>query len=224
MLCRVAGIHQNPKLMLKFFIQLPDTDRLNYYISLDFFTIMVKIIIEHLDARLWKWSLLEYRHVSDYVGKVNVIFTNIKSDKAGKMLAGLGEVHRESVKQFNKTNACILDPDAKVTLAPSDQFDYLVLGGILGDFPMKRRTRKELSDVLPWPARNLGHYQMSTNTAAIVAWKIMHGTPMERLKFIRRLKIKVNEFEEVILPYRFLLEDGKPVLPEGYIEIAKKSW
>ncbi|MCM2325117.1 MAG: SAM-dependent methyltransferase, partial [Candidatus Woesearchaeota archaeon] len=95
---------------------------------------------------------------------------------------------------------------------------------ILGNFPPEKRTKKELTSRLGFPARNLGKNQMSTNTAAIVTWKIIDGTRLEDLKFKRKLVIKTGEFEEVILPYKYLIEDGKLLLPKGYIEMAKKSW
>jgi ribosome biogenesis SPOUT family RNA methylase Rps3 len=186
---------------------------------------MTKIIIEHLDPRLWKWCYLEYKHVSDLIGKKNLIFTNIKSDKAKEKLIQLGEVYKEKVEKLDFKNACVLDPNAKETLNPKDnKFDYLVVGGILGNFPPEKRTKKELTDKLGYPARNLGHNQMSTNTASYVAWKIIHGTHLEELKFKRKLVIKLGQFEEVILPYKYLIENGKLVLPEGYIEMAKKFY
>jgi ribosome biogenesis SPOUT family RNA methylase Rps3 len=187
-------------------------------------SIMPKIIIEHLDPRLWKWSLMEYRHASDYIGKGNIIFTNIKSASSKAKLDGYGTIKREKIEKLGLRNACILDPYAKEVLTPKDKFDYYILGGILGNFPPEKRTRKELTSRLGFPARNLGRSQMSTNTAAIVTWKIAHGARLESLKFRNKLKIKTGEFEEVILPYKYLLEDGKLLLPEGYIEMAKKSW
>lgn len=185
---------------------------------------MTKFIVEHLDPRLWKWSLLEYKHISDIVGKDNIIFTNIKSKKEQQKLRKIGDVCAESVKELNFKNMCILDPSAKQTLTPEDKFDYILLGGILGDYPRKKRTKKELTDKMKqYSARNLGKQQMSTNTAAYVAWKIVNGTPLSRLKFKRRLVIKVNDCEEIILPFSFVEENGAIVLPEGYIELVKSK-
>ncbi len=183
---------------------------------------MAKIIIEHLDPRLWKWSFLEYRHVSDVIGKNNLIFTNIRSVSSKDKLSFFGKIYKEKAEKLNLKNACVLDPGAKETLTPEDKFDYLIVGGILGDFPPQKRTKKELTSRLGFPSRNLGHSQMSTNTAAIVAWKIMHGTPLNRLEFKNKLVIKIGKYEEVILPYKYLSEGGKLVLPGGYVEMAKK--
>jgi ribosome biogenesis SPOUT family RNA methylase Rps3 len=183
---------------------------------------MVKIIIEHLDPRLWKWSFLEYKHVSEVIGKENLIFTNIKSESSKLKLSPFGKTHKEKVEKLNLKNACVLDPGAKETLDPKDKFGYLIVGGILGDFPPQKRTKKELTNKLNYPARNLGKSQMSTNTAAIVAWRIMRGTRLEDLKFKNKLVIKTGKYEEVILPYKYLIENEKLVLPDGYIEMAKK--
>ncbi len=185
---------------------------------------MPKIIIEHLDPRLWKWSLLEYRHASEYIGKGDIIFTNIKTQSSREKLEDYGRIYREKIEKLSFKNACILDPYAKEQLSPKDKFEYYIIGGILGNFPPEKRTRKELTSRLGFPARNLGKSQMSTNTAAIVTWKIAHGKTLEELKFKNKLKIKTGEFEEVILPYKYLIENKKLVLPEGYIEMAKKSW
>jgi ribosome biogenesis SPOUT family RNA methylase Rps3 len=185
---------------------------------------MTKLVIEHLEPKLWKWCMVEYKHISDSVGKENVIFTNIKSPSERKTLEKLGKVIEKSIKDIKLKNLCVLDPGAKATLTSKDRkFDYLLLGGILGDFPMRRRTKKELTDVLGYPARNLSNYQMSTNTAAYVAWKILHGTPISKMKFKRGLTVKSGECEDITLPFRFLIEDGKIFMPKGYIELIKNK-
>jgi len=205
----------------------------------------IKFIIEHLDPKLWKWSYTEYKHISDTIGKENIIFTNIKSEKDKNKLSKLGKVFELSIKdnkllnKFGRNNICILDPGAKETLNPKDskKFSYLVLGGILGDYPRKRRTKKELTDHLNGiPIRNLSKFQMSTNTAGYVAWKILNGTPLSNIKFARKLKVKVDEYSDVELPFSFVKEKVKKeingkikeveelVLPDGYIEMVKEEW
>ncbi|MEM2131351.1 MAG: RNA methyltransferase, partial [Candidatus Woesearchaeota archaeon] len=189
---------------------------------------MTKIIIEHLDKRLWKWSLMEYKHASELIGKENIIFTNIKTEKSIEKLKDYGLIYKEKIEALLKKEnskidfkkACILDPFAKETLKPSDKFDYLIIGGILGDYPPQKRTRKELTSKLNFTARNLGKVQMSTNTAAYVAWKIVNGFSLEKMKF-KKLKIKIGKYQEVILPYRYLIENNDFVIPKGYIEMAK---
>ena len=63
-------------------------------------------VIEHLEPKLFKWCLLEYAHISFFVGKKNLLFTNIKSAALNKF----GRVESRSVKQLRFVNACILDP------------------------------------------------------------------------------------------------------------------
>ncbi len=184
----------------------------------------MKFVIEHLDPRLWKWSFIEYKHISDFAGKENTIFTNIRGPKTIEKLKKIGEVYEKSVKELKFDNACVLDPDAKETLSPKDKFDYLILGGILGDNPPQKRTKKEITSRMGLPARNLGPRQMSTNTAAYVAWKISKGTPLQKIQFEEQLVIKVSDWEEVILDFPYVKENGKLVLPDGYIEIAKKMY
>jgi ribosome biogenesis SPOUT family RNA methylase Rps3 len=184
----------------------------------------MKFIIEHLDPRLWKWSYMEYKHISDFSGKENVIFSNIRGPKTIQKLSEIGKVYEKSVKELNFENACILDPNAEKTLSPEDNFDYLIMGGILGDNPPQKRTEKEITSKMKIPARNLGKRQMSTNTAAYVALKISQGIPLEKIEFEDQLVIKVSNCEEIILDFPYVKEKAKLVLPEGYIEMAKKTY
>ncbi|MFT4303971.1 MAG: RNA methyltransferase [Candidatus Woesearchaeota archaeon] len=185
---------------------------------------MTKFIIEHLDPKLWKWSFVEYKHISEIVGKKNTIYTNIRNTKEKDKLSKYGKVEKRSVKEMILKNACILDPSAKKLLEPNEKFDYIVLGGVLGDYPRKKRTKKELTDkIRGMDARNLGKFQMSTNTAAYVAWKIINGTPLKDIKFRRKLKVKDTNNLEIELPFSFVEENGELVLPKGYIDLVKNS-
>ena len=65
---------------------------------------------------------------------------------------------------------------------------------------------------------------MSTNTAGYVAWKISKGTPLEKIEFEEQLVIKVSDWEEIILDFPYVKENGKLIIPEGYREIAKKEY
>src|SRR3989338_3258371 len=94
-------------------------------------------VIEHLDPRLWKWSFIEYKHISKFIGKKSVWFTNMKS----KNLKNYGKVIKKSVKELNLKDSCILDPNAKRTLTPKEakKFNFFIFGGILGDTPAQKR-------------------------------------------------------------------------------------
>lgn len=182
----------------------------------------MKFIIEHLEPEVFKWCLLEYRHISQIVGKNNLIFTKIKK-KDLKKLSKLGKVESKSVKKLNLKRACILDPFATKTLSPKDAeiFDYLIFGGILGNEPMDGRTKKELS--MPGtPRRNLGTKQMSTDTAVLVSYNIINKKiSFNKLKFKDEIGINIGKDLSTILPYRYLLEKNKVVLPKGLIKYLK---
>ena len=37
-------------------------------------------VIEHLEPRIYRWCVIEYKHISKIVGKENLWFTNGKRD------------------------------------------------------------------------------------------------------------------------------------------------
>ncbi|MBW2977280.1 hypothetical protein KY331_00390 [Candidatus Woesearchaeota archaeon] len=182
----------------------------------------MKYIIEHLEPELHEWCLLEYKHISEIVGKNNLIFTNVKD--GADNLEGLGKVRKESIKELNFKRICILDPFAEKTLSNQDKekFDYLIFGGILGDYPMKKRTKAELSDKMDVEKRNIGKEQMSTDTAVYVVKGIIEGKKLEDFEFKDEIEIEIGEGESIQLPFRYVIINGKPLLPKGLIEHLKK--
>ncbi|MEK6921972.1 MAG: hypothetical protein AABX82_08835 [Nanoarchaeota archaeon] len=86
----------------------------------------MKYIIEHMDPELFDWCLLEYTHISEIVGKENLIFTNIKKAEEKKKLETLGSVEQKSVKELNLKSVCILDPAASKTLEPTAEITYSI--------------------------------------------------------------------------------------------------
>ncbi|MBW2969626.1 hypothetical protein KY309_03295 [Candidatus Woesearchaeota archaeon] len=178
-------------------------------------------VIEHLEPKLFKWCFLEYLHISSFVGKENLFFTNIKSEKLKKY----GKVEEKSVRELHFENACVLDPEAEETLTPeiAKKFNYFIFGGILGDDPPKLRTKVELTKFLPYPAFNLGKAQMSTDTAVIVTKLIVDGKKLSELEFQDGVDIPIAEGEEVHLPYKYLLVGNKPLLAPGIVDMLKKQ-
>ena len=181
---------------------------------------MPVFVIEHLEPKLYKWSLLEYSHISKKVGKRNVLFTNTRSKK----LKTLGKVDKKPVAKLKLKKACVLDPAAlqKLTPAKAKKFEYFIFGGILGDHPPRGRTKK-LREQLPYPAFNLGKEQFSTDTAVLVTQKIIQGKKLSQLKFQQGAVIKIAEGEEVILPYKYLVENGKPVITSALKKMLKEQ-
>ncbi len=187
----------------------------------------MKFIIEHLESKLYKWCFLEYKHVAEIVGNKNLIFTNIKNAKDRKKLNPFGKTNEKSVAELNFKNCCVLDPNAEKTLIPKEakKFSCFIFGGILGDYPAKKRTKKLLtSKIKNVQIKNLGKKQMATDNAVLVVKKIIRGKPLAEIKFCDKLKIKINKVESIILPYRYVCEkNNKPVISKELIEHIKKS-
>ena len=180
----------------------------------------MKYVIEHLDDEVFEWCLLEYSHISKIVGKENLIFTNIPAKEVSK-LSKLGTVHTESVISIKPSNCCILEMEADKELATSDdkKFEYFVFGGILGDDPP--RGRNEVLHKLKCESRSLGNKQMSTDTAVLVTHMILNGKKMKDIKFQDTIELETGEYDSVVLPYRYVLENGKPILPPGLFEMLR---
>jgi ribosome biogenesis SPOUT family RNA methylase Rps3 len=184
-------------------------------------------IIEHLEPEIWDWCLIEYENISKIVGRDNLWFTNINlKDKNAKKLEKFGKVFGESVIKMNLKNACVLDPEADKTLSPRDSksYDYFIFGGILGDYPPRKRTSPELTSKLKnVETRNMGKKQFSTDNAVLVTKQIINGTPLEKMEFIENLTIPINKIESIDLPYCYPLVNGKPQISEKLISFLKKK-
>jgi ribosome biogenesis SPOUT family RNA methylase Rps3 len=185
---------------------------------------MAVYIIEHLEEKVWKWCIIEYKHISSIVGKKNLWFTNVK--KGSKELEKYGRVFKESVSELKLKNCCVLDPEAERVLNPKEArgFDYFIFGGILGDNPPKKRTKKELtSKIKDAVSFNIGKEQMSTDNAVKVVKEIYNGTPFDKMKFKDGIEIETAEGESVIFPFRYLVVDEKPFLSSELVEYLKKK-
>jgi len=184
-------------------------------------------IIEHLEPKIWPWCLIEYKHISKIVGKNNLWFTNIKqNNNAVKELSKYGKIIKQSVRELSLSKACVLDPEAKVTLNPKEtkQFKYFIFGGILGDYPPKKRTRKELTQFIKNPkTRNIGKQQMSTDNAVYTVNQIVSGKDLKDLKFKNKIEIKINDIESVVLPYKYNLIKEKPLISQDLIAFLKRK-
>lgn len=180
----------------------------------------MKYVVEHMEEKLSPWCLWEYAHISQIVGKTNLIFTNI----ASKQLQSLGTIKKQPVAKLNLKKACLLDPSAKKTLTPADaqKFDYLIFGGILGDFPRKHRTQLLAQQLGKIEKRNLGSMQMSTDNAVLTAKLIIDGTPLEKIPFLDKLEIMVDVGESVVLPYRYVLINHRPFISQKIVQYLKK--
>jgi len=183
-------------------------------------------IIEHLEPKLWPWCLIEYEHISETINKDNLWFTNIKNKSDEKKLSKWGKVSKESVTKMNLNNICILDPEAKETLSPKSaaDFEYFLFGGILGDYPPKKRTQDELTKFIKNPKTfDIGKEQMSTDNAVFVVKQIIDGKKFEDLKFKDGIEVEINDIESVELPFRYTLVNEKPFMSPKIVEYLKKK-
>jgi ribosome biogenesis SPOUT family RNA methylase Rps3 len=183
-----------------------------------------KYIIEHMEPKLWPWSMAEYKNISNIVGKENLIITNLKKSDLPK-LKSYAEVHEASVKNRVIQKACILDPNAEKTLTPEDasKFNIFIFGGILGDYPRKKRTKKELTPFIKAEPRNITRKQMSTDNAVYTVNQIVKGKKINDLKFKDGVEIKKGKYESIVLPFRYNLVDGEPFMSKWVFNYLKKK-
>lgn len=181
-------------------------------------------VIEHLEPKIWKWCIIEYKHISQIVGKENIWFTNIK--RGSKILEQYGKVIKQSVKELDIQNACVLDPEAPNTLITEDKdkYEYYIFGGILGDYPPRKRTQEELTTFIKNAAvRNIGKEQFSTDNAVFVTSEILNGKNLKNMKFQDNIEIQINDVESTELPFRYPLINGKPNISQELVNFLKKK-
>jgi ribosome biogenesis SPOUT family RNA methylase Rps3 len=181
-------------------------------------------IIEHLEQELWPWCVIEYKHISEIVGKENLWFTNIH-EKDSKKLEKYGSVFNKSVKKMDLKYSCVLDPESPDELTPenSSSFKYFIFGGILGDYPPKKRTKEELTSLMKSiRAFNIGKEQMSTDNAVYTVKQIISGKNLSSLPFQNNVEIKIDKIMSTQLPYKYNLVNGKPLISKELIEFIKE--
>lgn len=177
-------------------------------------------IIENCEP-ISEWVFLEYRNASEYVnGKI--IFANTDDER----LAAFGKVnacHFDEIVEPEKT--IILDPSAKKQLRTADfkHFRYFVIGGICGDYPPKMRTKSLVSSRLPAAQlRNLGSKQLSTDSAVLMMKLISLGARINEIEIIDSVTIEHGCGESTILPFGYLILEGKVMITPGLIELIEK--
>lgn len=181
---------------------------------------IMTFIIEHLEPKVYPWCVIEYKHISKIVGKKNLWITNV----AGKKLEKFANVFKKTVTTIKLEKACVLDPNAEKELSPKDDFEYFVFGGILGDNPPRARTHEVLRGTLKnAERRSLGKEQMATDNAVYVVKEIMKGTMLSEIKFVQDIEIPTKKGESVLLPYKYVIVNGKPLICKELERRLKKQ-
>lgn len=188
------------------------------------------LIIDNWERLLSPWLFSEYSFVADLF-KSSLVFTNVTSKEMLQALSSLAKATPKGVGEFLAeinipvSKVVILDPAASEELRPEDlsRAEAVVVGGIMGDHPPKKRTYELITSKLSEAtARNLGKEQLTIAGAAYVLKKISEGLTLRDLDIRFGLTIKLNILNssvEIFLPYAFPYEGGKPVLPKEYLRI-----
>lgn len=187
----------------------------------------MKFIIEHLEPELYEWCLVEYWHISEIVGKNNLMFTDIKNNDF-KKLKKFGSVSEKSVSELGLKNVCVLSQYSRKQLRARDKkkFKYFVFGGILGDNPAKNRTNGILKRLrkknVKFEERNLGNKQMPTDTAVYVAKKILGGKKLMDFKFVDNLEIEISGNESISMNFRYVVDKNKVIVSKKLVDYLRK--
>jgi len=190
---------------------------------------MFTVVIEHLEPCINRWLLAEY----SYVAKLfpgSLVITNVVSSMHREVLSRIAPVYSESASQILRGKVVVLDPWASTRLTPADLSDaeFVVIGGIMGDDPPKRRTETMISKRMPWALRrSLGPSQFTIAGAAYMLKMVSEGRELStiRVKVGLEVELPFDRFTKLVvrLPYAFPMSNGQPVLPENYIRIVAEG-
>ncbi|KEZ45204.1 hypothetical protein SAPIO_CDS2664 [Scedosporium apiospermum] len=190
-------------------------------------------IVEHLDPELGPWSELEYIAIAKESHAAGCTFCLSSLPPTFKTPPSLAaepafKSDSRSVEELygdDKSRVCLLDPSAAKDLSPEDgkTFDVFLFGGILGDDPPRDRT-SELREK-GFEGRRLGPKQMTTDTAVRVTRIVVQDKiPLDKIPYDDFPELKFNEHESTEMPFRYVKgEDGKPIMPEGMVELIGKD-
>lgn len=187
-------------------------------------------IIEHMEPGFSEWVVLEYSQIIRDVGPENLLLTSLPQGTTEEDIPkplldlGLRWTTEECISFVQKERVCLLDPAATTDLVPQDalSYDYFVFGGILGQHPRVDRTGI-LREKYGFAGRRLGSLQMTTDTAVRTTSRIIGGTAFEDIPFIDYPEIRFNKYESTEMPFRYIVADGKPIMPEGMLELIEKD-
>ncbi|KZT26060.1 DUF431-domain-containing protein [Neolentinus lepideus HHB14362 ss-1] len=209
-----------------------------------------KYVIEHMEEdentpqSLPEWVILEYQHMRSLAGPFSSVhFTHLSQTSTASLTSlfssstssasstlAFAYAHTDPILPFLSSlsisleRVCLLDPKAMKEISPADasEFDCFLFGGILGDDPPRDRT-SELR-ILGFPSRHLGPVQMTTDTALGVTKKVVEdGIRLSAIPYIDFPTIRFSAKESVEMPFRYISQDGLPLLPPGMKDLLRRD-
>lgn len=184
---------------------------------------VITYVIEHLEAELFPWSILEYNHVTKFLSN-RFIVSNLPFAALDSSLSFKND-HRsiENWSEIPRSRICLLDEKATKPLSPTDasSFDIILAGGILGDVGENDLDRTSELRSLNFPSRHLGNVQMTMDTAILTASKILdESIDFESLSFVDSPSFSTSPNETIEIPFRFLQDPitKEPIIAPGMKE------
>lgn len=184
------------------------------------------IVIEHLEPKLSKWLLIEYRHSALIAGS-DLLITNVCRREEAEILSKTVKTTCESASELFE-RAVVLDPQAKELLSPEDRelSEVFVIGGILGDHPPRGRTKELITKKMKNPIpRSLGDKQFSIDGAVYMVYKVIfEKVPLKDIPYVDGVILRSGDGfieHEIILPYRYPIVDGKPLIHQDLLKYLR---
>ncbi|MEM0491644.1 MAG: hypothetical protein QXR02_04200 [Acidilobaceae archaeon] len=188
------------------------------------------IVIENLEDKISRWVIEEY--IESYrVALANGLDLVVSGIIPGELESILGRsgvrIEREASRLYNRVDAILLDLWADKILEPDEAqaANIFIVGGIMGDYPPRGRTRLLYDKYSYATRRSLGSYQFSVDGAIKVLAKVIRGYRVEDIEIVYPLVVKIRGLTEteIILPYAYPVEDGKPQVSESIVRLLEKG-
>ncbi len=183
-------------------------------------------VIENLEPKLSEWLFIEYSHAAKIVGRRNLMITNVKNPSELKKLKKIARAESGSITDlFARRELIVLDPEAEKDLVPKDfrEKSAVIIGGILGDDPPRKRTGEMLTKRLPGAAaRRIGERQFSIDSSVYVASQVFSGKSLEEIPSVFCVEIPLSKHHSIELPYEYPLVDGKPLIAKKLLAYVKR--
>lgn len=182
-------------------------------------------VIEHLEKDLFPWCLIEYQRIQACVGSENFLVSNLPLQEGQQFRCDSRSIVEMG---FPRERICLLDSESPTELAPEDQsrFDVFLLGGILGNVDEFDMDRTAILRRHNFPTRNLGHMQMTTDTAVKTSFIILSQQKnLKDIAFIDRPDLVGPSGQQFVSDFRYLaLPDGTPDIDPLILEEMEKDF